>query len=78
MRCMGLRQIFAKNLKQFRADRDLSQEALADSAGIDRTYVSALEREVYSVSLDTIEKLAISLDVEPSELLRGWAREPTA
>ncbi len=67
---MQLRQIFAINLKRRRAEQGLSQEALADSAGIDRTYVSALEREVYSVSLDTLEKLALALAIEPAELLR--------
>jgi transcriptional regulator with XRE-family HTH domain len=53
---MTLRQIFADNLLRARQEKDLSQEALADLAGIDRTYVSALERQVYSASLDTIEK----------------------
>lgn len=67
---MQLRQIFAINLKRRRAEQGLSQEALADSAGIDRTYVSALEREIYSVSLDTLEKLALALAIEPAELLR--------
>ena len=67
---MSLRQIFASNLRRARQEKDLSQEALADLAGIDRTYVSALERQVYSVSLDTIEKLAAVLKVDPAELLR--------
>ncbi len=67
---MTLRQIFASNLRRARAERGLSQEKLANLAGIDRTYVSALERQVYSVSLDTIEKLAEVLDVLPQELLR--------
>lgn len=66
---MRLRQIFARNLKRVRNERGLSQEALADLAGIDRTYVSALERERYSASLDTIEKLAGVLKVDPHELL---------
>jgi transcriptional regulator with XRE-family HTH domain len=68
---MTLRQIFASNLRRLRTDRGLSQEALADLAGIDRTYVSALERQVYSVSIDTIEKLATVLDVKPTELLEA-------
>lgn len=66
---MALRQIFAKNLRHWRAQRGFSQETLADLAGIDRTYVSALEREVYSASLDTIENIAKALQVEPSQLL---------
>ncbi len=66
---MRLRQIFARNLRRVRTERGLSQEALADLAGIDRTYVSALERERYSASLDTIEKLAQVLKIDPHELL---------
>lgn len=66
---MTLRQIFASNLRRIRAERELTQEKLADLAGIDRTYVSALERQVYSASLDTIERLAEVLNVEPRELL---------
>lgn len=67
---MTLRQIFAINLRRLRTEKGLTQEKLADLAGIDRTYVSALERQLYSVSLDTIEMLADVLKVEPSDLLR--------
>lgn len=67
---MTLRQIFALNLRRLRIDRDLTQEKLADLAGIDRTYVSALERQRYSASLDTIEKLADVLEVEPQALIK--------
>ena len=47
----------------------LSQEALADAAGIDRTYVSALERQKYSLSLDRLDQIALALGVEPHALL---------
>ena len=67
---MKLRQIFASNLRRIRLDRNLTQENLADMAGLDRTYVSALERQVYSASLDTIEKLAEVLTTEPYNLLK--------
>ncbi len=67
---MQLRQIFAHNLRRIREERGLSQEALAFKAGIDRTYVSSLERQRYSASLDMIEKLASILQVEPTELLK--------
>lgn len=66
---MGLRQIFATNLRRLRTEHGLSQEALAELAEVDRTYVSALEREVYSASLDTIERLAEALKVDPAEFL---------
>ena len=68
---MTLRQIFGSNVRRIRTDRGLSQEALADMAGIDRTYVSALERQLYSVSIDTIEKLADVLEVQPTALLEA-------
>lgn len=68
---MTLRQIFATNLRRIRTERELTQEKLADLAGIDRTYVSAIERQVYSVSLDTIEKLAQVLEVKPAELVES-------
>lgn len=73
---MGTRKVFAKNLRHWRLERGLSQEQLALLADIDRTYVSALEREVYSASLDTIEKLAKVLNVEPARLLERPTKEP--
>jgi len=47
----------------------MSQEALADGASIARSYVSALERERYSASLDRLDKLAKELGVETHVLL---------
>ena len=72
---MEIRRVFAVNLRRLRAERSLSQEALADMAAIDRTYVSALERELYSVSIDTVAKLALALKVPPASLLE---EPPTA
>ncbi|MGE3871344.1 MAG: helix-turn-helix domain-containing protein [Parvibaculaceae bacterium] len=66
---MNIREEFARNLRRVRRLRGLSQEALAHDAGVDRTYISALERSVYSATIDMIEKLAAVLAVEPAELL---------
>ena len=66
---MSIREDFARNLRKARTERKFSQEALAFEAGIDRTYVSALERGVYSASLDMLEKLADVLKVEPASLI---------
>lgn len=49
----------------------MSQEELAYLAGLDRTYISSLERCVYSVSIDVIEKLSIVLNINPEELLKN-------
>lgn len=67
---MRLREVFARNLRRARQAKSLSQEALAHDADIDRTYISSLERGTYAASIDTIEKLAAVLGVEPDELLR--------
>lgn len=66
---MVLRDLLAENLRAARLLRGLSQEGLADAAGIDRTYVSALERSRYAASVDVIERLASALGVEASALL---------
>jgi len=67
---MGIREVFAQNLKALRRARGMSQEELAHRAEIDRTYVSSLERCVYGASIDVLARLADVLGVEPADLLR--------
>ena len=66
---MEIRDVFARNLRRLRQKKGLSQEALAHEAGVDRTYISALERSVYGASIDMMDKLAKVLEIEPAELL---------
>ncbi|MFS8037142.1 helix-turn-helix domain-containing protein [Xanthobacter sp. AM11] len=66
---MEIREVFARNLRALRQARGLSQEELAHRAGIDRTYVSSLERCVYSASIDVVDQLAQVLEVEAADLL---------
>lgn len=66
---MEIREAFATNLRLKRRAAGLSQEELADRADIDRTYVSALERGVYSATIDMVDKLAKVLGVEAADLL---------
>lgn len=68
---MEIRQVLAANLKALRLERGLSQEELAHRAGIDRTYVSALERCVYGASIDVVDRLARELNVEAARLLQN-------
>ena len=68
---MALRQIFADNLRRARLAAGMSQEELADVAGIDRTYVSALERCRYAASVDVMERLAAALQITPASLLEN-------
>jgi transcriptional regulator with XRE-family HTH domain len=71
---MDIREVFARNLRNLRRERGMSQEALADEAGVDRTYISALERSAYSASITMVEKLANVLGVEASALLERPVR----
>jgi len=66
----ALRTVLADNLRRFRANLGLSQEALADEAQLHRTFVGAVERRERNISLDNIEKLATALKIAPYELLR--------
>jgi transcriptional regulator with XRE-family HTH domain len=65
-----LRDTLAKNMRRMRAARDLTQEALAYDCGINRTYLSAVERSERNVSIDNIARIAKGLKVEPWKLLK--------
>ena len=59
----------AKNIKQLRADRGLSQQALADKAKIHRVYLAKIEGAIQAPSLEILERLAKALRVKPASLL---------
>jgi len=61
---MSLINIFATNVKTYRIERNISQEKLAELAGLHRTYISAIERERRNISIDNIEKIAQALNVD--------------
>ncbi|MDB2579264.1 helix-turn-helix domain-containing protein [Tateyamaria sp.] len=65
---MDLRDRIGANIRKLRQHRFLSQEALSLAAGLERGYVGRLERSEYSTSLATLQKLALALDIDPSEL----------
>jgi transcriptional regulator with XRE-family HTH domain len=64
-----LRKVLADNIRRFRGEQGLSQEGLADRAGLHRTFVGAVERCERNISLDNIAKLAAALGVKPGRLL---------
>ena len=63
------RERLAFHLRARRKVVGLSQEVLADMAGLHRTYVGGIERGERNVSIDNIEKLARALDADVTELL---------
>lgn len=66
---LSAREILAKNLKDRRGALGLSQEALADMAGLHRTYVGSVERAERNISIDNIERLAKALKTSTATLL---------
>jgi transcriptional regulator with XRE-family HTH domain len=64
----SLRELVAHNLRLLRQDRKISQEQLAEKAELHRTYISSVERGKRNVSIDNIEKLARSLQVNVCDL----------
>jgi transcriptional regulator with XRE-family HTH domain len=66
---MSIRDVLAKNVRKYRKAAGLSQEELAHRAEIDRTYISSIERSVYSATIDVVDRLARTLGVEAADLL---------
>jgi transcriptional regulator with XRE-family HTH domain len=60
---------FGERLRSLRTSRGFSQEELAHASGLHRTHISLIERDRRSVRLETIERLAKALRIEPSRLL---------
>jgi transcriptional regulator with XRE-family HTH domain len=67
----SLRRKFADNLRKVRLEKGLSQEALADLAGLHRTYIGSVERGERNISIDNIERLAEALGCRVTDLLNG-------
>ncbi|MDB5584486.1 MAG: putative HTH-type transcriptional regulator [Bradyrhizobium sp.] len=65
---MDAKELVAWNVRRLRVARGVAQEALAVDAGIDRTYVSRVERNMENPTVAVLERLAKALDVEIVEL----------
>lgn len=62
---------FGRNVRKRREDRNLTQEALAERAELDRTYISDVERGARNLSILSILRIAKALGTTASELSRG-------
>jgi transcriptional regulator with XRE-family HTH domain len=67
---------FGKNLVRYRKAAGVSQETLGSLAGLHRTEVGILEKGLRHPRIDTLVKLAGSLEVTPGELLDGISWRP--
>lgn len=68
---MDLKEVMAINLRRIRHDKQLTQEELADRAGLSARYVGAIERADVSASVTVLGQIADALGVEPGDLLKA-------
>jgi transcriptional regulator with XRE-family HTH domain len=72
---MDVRKLVGRNVRQLRRQRGWSQEDLAWESGLDRTYVSGVERGVRNPTVLIVDRLAKALKVGPDVLL---SRDPNS
>lgn len=65
---MDIVRVFGKNVKKYRKLAKLSQEELAYRSGLHRTDISAIECNKRSISLENIQRIADSLEIETYKL----------
>lgn len=73
---MDIAAHFGDNLARARRSADVSQDELSVRSSLHRTEISQIERGLRIPRIDTLVKLAGSLEVTPAELLTGLAWEP--
>lgn len=64
-----LAELFGENVRRQRKRQGISQEDLAFAAGIDRSYMSRVERGIVRITLEKVYLIAKALGCEPGELL---------
>ncbi len=71
----SIKQRFGKAVRRRRRELDLSQEYLAELAGLHRTYISNLERGMINPTLENMERLARGLEISLARLLIDYGVE---
>lgn len=67
---MKLRRVVAQNVRRLRRKGGLTQEELADRAGLNRNYIGMIEREENAPTVDALEQIAKALDTDPVVLFQ--------
>ncbi|MEZ0056186.1 transcriptional regulator with XRE-family HTH domain [Bradyrhizobium elkanii] len=65
---MKARALVAYNVRRVRVERGIPQEQLAYDAGVDRSYMSGLERQQANPTIDLLDRLAETLGIAVCEL----------
>ena len=75
MEIKDINQIFGGVLRRYRSEKNISQEELAFQAGVDRTFVSRLERGIGQPTITTLIGLGQALGVSAADLVRETEKE---
>lgn len=62
-------KVFGLAVRELRHAKNLSQEAFADMAGLDRSYMGGIERGEHNVALINIQRIATALDIKVATLM---------
>ncbi|MBK3661081.1 transcriptional regulator with XRE-family HTH domain [Bradyrhizobium diazoefficiens] len=73
---MDLKEVMAVNLRRIRHVKKMTQEELADGAGLSVRYVGAIERADVSASVTVLGRIAEALGVEAADLVKRTAAHP--
>lgn len=65
---MDIVKVFGNNLRKYRSELGLSQEAFAEKCGLHRTYISAIECYRRSIALENVQRIADALGIEAYKL----------
>ncbi|MET4601012.1 transcriptional regulator with XRE-family HTH domain [Bradyrhizobium sp. JR4.1] len=73
---MDLKEVMAVNLRRIRHVKKMTQEELADGAGLSVRYIGAIERADVSASVTVLGRIAEALGVEAADLVKRTAAHP--
>ena len=67
---MKLKKIFSNNVRKYRIKQNLSQEELAEKAGVHRTYIGSVERGERNITINVMEKICVALGIPITDLFK--------
>ena len=75
---MNIKNLFGRKIKEYRKKRNLTQAQLAELVNVDDKHISCIESGKNFPSADLIERLALSLEVEPKDFFESYYLQETA
>jgi transcriptional regulator with XRE-family HTH domain len=68
----------ASTIRKFRKAKGMSQEELAHISGLDRTYISGVERGIRNITLESLEQIIKALDIHNSDFFKAVIEEDSS